>query len=94
MNLQKNCIFDKKNREMSITTEKRMANSYFRLMKNWHNETKKDLIVKLTESINDKPKDNYDFSSCFGAWSDNRSADEIAEEIRSDRVNNREIEEF
>jgi len=79
---------------MSIATEKRMVNSYFRLMKNWDNDTKKDLIIKLTESIDDKPKDKFDFSSCFGAWSDNRSADEIAEEIRSDRVNNRETEEF
>ena len=79
---------------MSILTEKRMANSYFKLMKNWDNETKKDLIIKLTASIDDKPKDKRDFSSCFGAWSDNRSAEEIAEEIRSDRVNNREIEEF
>ena len=79
---------------MSILTEKRMANSYFKLMKNWDNETKKDLIIKLTASIDDKLKDKYDFSSCFGAWSDKRSADEIIEEIRSDRVNNREIEEF
>jgi len=79
---------------MSITTEKRMVNSYFRLMKNWDNETKKELIIKLTESFNDNPKDKYDFSLCFGAWADNRSADEIMEEIRSDRVNNREIEEF
>ena len=79
---------------MSITTEKRMVNSYFRLMKKWDNETKKDLIIKLTASIDDKSKDRYDFSSCFGAWTDKRSADEIIEEIRSDRVNNREIEEF
>ena len=71
-----------------------MVNSYFRLMKSWDNETKKDLIIKLTASIDDMPKDKYDFSSCFGAWSDKRSADEIIEEIRSDRVNYREIEEF
>ena len=79
---------------MSILIEKRIVNSYFRVMKNWDNETKKDLIIKLTASIDDKLNDKYDFSSCFGAWSDNRSAEEIAEEIRSDRVNNREIEEF
>ena len=79
---------------MSILTEKRMVNSYFRLMKNWDNETKKDLIIKLTASIDTKSKAKYDFSSCFGAWSDEKNADEIINEIRSDRVNNREIEEF
>lgn len=71
-----------------------MVNSFFRLMKSWNNETKKDMIIKLTSSIDDKPRGKFDFSSCFGAWQDNRSADEINNEIRSDRVNNKEIEEF
>ena len=88
------CIFDSKNIDMSIVTEKRIANSYFRFMKNWDNETKKDLIIRLTASIDDKPKDRFDFSLCFGAWEDERSAGEIINEIRSDRVNIKEIEEF
>jgi hypothetical protein len=79
---------------MSTIIEKRIVNSYFRLMKNWDNEKKKDIIIKLTESIDDKSKDKFDFSSSFGAWDDDRSADEIINEIRSDRVNNKEIEEF
>lgn len=79
---------------MSVITEKRIANSYFRFMKNWDNETKKELIIKLTSSIDDKPKDKFDFSSCFGAWEDERTADEIINEIHSDRVNKGEIEEF
>jgi len=79
---------------MSIVSEKKIANSFFRFMKNWDNETKKDLIIKLTESIDDKSKDKFDFSSCFGSWEDERSADEIINELRSDRVNKKEIEEF
>jgi len=79
---------------MSIILEKRIVNNYFRFMKNWNNETKKDLIIKLTKSIDNISKDKFDFSSCFGAWEDERSADEISNEIRSDRVNNNEIEEF
>jgi hypothetical protein len=63
-------------------------------MKNWDKEKKKDIIIKLTESIDDKSKDKFDLSSSFGAWDDDRSADEIINEIRSDRVNNKEIEEF
>jgi hypothetical protein len=79
---------------MSAIIEERIVNSYFSLMKNWDNKKKKDLIIKLTESIDNKSKDRFDFSSSFGAWEDERSADEIINEIRSDRVNNKEIEEF
>ncbi|NBC83256.1 MAG: hypothetical protein GVY19_07715 [Bacteroidetes bacterium] len=79
---------------MSLAFEKNKINSYFRLMKNWDIESKKDLIIKLTQSINDKAEDSHDFSSCFGAWDDERSADEIIDDIRNSRINNREIEEF
>ena len=79
---------------MSIVKEKRIANSYFRFMKNWDNETKKDLIFRLSASIDDKSKNGSDFSLCFGAWDDERSADEIINEIHSDRTNTKEIEEF
>lgn len=61
-----------------------MVNSFFRLMKSWNNETKKYMIIKLTSSIDEKPKDKSDFSSCFGAWEDSRSAEDIINEIRSD----------
>jgi RAB protein geranylgeranyltransferase component A len=88
------CIFDVKNLDMSVITEKRIANSYFRFMKNWDNETKKELIIRLTKSIDEKAKNKFDFSSCFAAWQDERSADEIINELRSDRVNKKEIEEF
>ena len=70
---------------MSTIKEKRMVNSFFRFMKSWNNETKKDMIIKLTSSIDDKPKDKFDFSSCFGAWDDDRSAEEIINGIRSDK---------
>ena len=79
---------------MNLAFENKKVNSYFRLMKNWDTESKKDLIIKLTKSINDKTKDKHDFSSCFGAWEDERSADEIIDDIRNSRVNNREIEDF
>lgn len=79
---------------MSLAFENKKVNSYFRLMKNWDTESKKDLIIKLTKSIDDKQEDKHDFSSCFGAWEDDRSAEEIIKDIRNDRVNNRNIEEF
>lgn len=79
---------------MSIAFKNKKVNSYFKLLKNWDTESKKDLINKLTKSINDKTGDKYDFSSCFGAWDDDRTADEIINDIRNDRVNNRDIEDF
>ena len=79
---------------MNATITKRIVNSYLRYMRNWDTETKKDLIIKLTASIDSKSKDKYDFSSCFGAWEDNRSAEEIINDLRADRENKGEIEEF
>jgi len=79
---------------MSTITQTRMVNSYFRLMRNWDNKAKKEMIIKLTSSIDELPKDNFDFSECFGAWEDDRTADEIINDIYSDRVNAKEIEEF
>lgn len=79
---------------MGLAFEKNNVNNYFKLMKNWDTESKKDLIIKLTQSINDKTEDRHDFSSCFGAWDDDRSVDEIIYDIRNSRINNREIEDF
>ena len=46
---------------MDISTSNKRANSYFRFMKNWDNDSKKDLIIKLTESIDNEPKKNTTF---------------------------------
>lgn len=79
---------------MNLAFKNRKINSYFRLMKNWDTESKKELIIKLTKSIGEKTNDQNDFSSCFGAWDDERNADEIIDEIYKSRVNSREIEGF
>lgn len=70
------------------------VNFYFRFMKNWDTESKKDLIIKLTKSIDEKIENKHDFSSCFGAWEDNRDADEIIDDLRNSRANTQEIENF
>jgi hypothetical protein len=79
---------------MDISTSNKKVNSYFRFMKNWDNKSKKDLIIKLTESIDYDSINKNDFSACFGAWVDSRTADEIVNDLYADRVNNNEIEEF
>lgn len=79
---------------MNEAKNQRMVDNYFRYMRHWDTSSKKDIIIKLTESIDSNPVEKSDFSSCFGAWVDRRSADEIIRDIRVDRVNNNEIEEF
>lgn len=79
---------------MNTAVNNKMVDSYFRYMRNWDTDTKKDIIIKLTSSIDSKINNKFDFSSCFGAWVDSRNADDIIRELRTDRVNNREIEEF
>jgi hypothetical protein len=79
---------------MNTAIENRLVESYFELMKNWDNETKKKLMIKLTRSIDSNDNKKRDFSSCFGAWEDTRTADEIIQDIRADRVNSQEIKDF
>jgi len=79
---------------MNIAISERTFDKYFRFLKNWDIEAKKNLIIKLTSSIEPKTSDNYDFSSCYGAWVDSRSADEIINDLRNERINSNEIEEF
>lgn len=50
-------------------------------------KTKKNLIVKLTKSIESDSKKEFDINKMFGAWSDIRSSDEINSEIKNARVN-------
>lgn len=79
---------------MQIDVENKKVNRYFRYMKNWDTKSKRDLIVKLIDSFEDQNKDQHDFSNCFGAWEDSRSANEIIDDIRSNRKNIHEIEDF
>jgi len=45
----------------------------------------------LTNPIEIETREKYDFSSCFGAWTDSKDADEIIDDIINARVN---INEF
>lgn len=69
---------------------------YFQLFKDWDNDAKKHLAIKLMQSINlsEKPSKvntKADNISGFGAWQDDRTPDEIADDIRASRISNREI---
>ena len=83
-----------KRNKMNTLVANRLVDNYYQLIKDWDTDSKKSLIFKLNSSINFKSKKIFDFSSCFGAWEDSRSAEEIVNELRADRVNHKEIEEF
>lgn len=79
---------------MNHDLENNLVDSYFKILRNWDNESKKNLIIQLTQSIGSNFENKGDFSQCFGAWDDERSAKEIVEEIRADRISNSELEDF
>ena len=79
---------------MSITLNNNLANSYFEYFKNLDTALKKQLIIKLTQSIAEPSKQSKDFSACFGAWDDSRDAQEIFDDIRNDRVNINDIDQL
>ncbi len=77
---------------MSISIPSNTIESYANLMRNWDVDSKKSMINRLAESL--ESKTSSDFSACFGAWQDDRDAEEIVREIYEARQNNSEIEDF
>jgi len=77
---------------MNLSISTVAVESYFRLLRNWDANSKKKLIIRLVESL--EPRSPADFSACFGAWQDDRDAEDIIREIDQARQNNPEIEEL
>ena len=79
---------------MSLTLTDNTINKYLRFLFKIDNNSKKRLIIKLTESIKTKEEDSFDLKSLFGAWEDSKDADEIIKEIRESRINKSDIIDF
>ena len=72
-----------------------IINGYVGLLDNLSPSNKLDLISKLTNSIKtDLSNKKSSLKKAFGAFESSKSAEEIAEEIRSSRVFSRQIEPF
>lgn len=78
----------------NLTVSESTLNKYFGILENLDINSKKRLIIKLTKSINRKPKIEEKLDNIFGAWQGTKSAEEIIFEIKESRYNNREIEEL
>lgn len=79
---------------MSIALTNKTIDKYFGFLTKLDNVSKKRLIIKLTESIEDKEQSKFYLKSLYGAWSDSRSSDEIIQEIRDARVDKKNAIEF
>ena len=78
----------------TIALNNKSIDTFFGFLSKIDTNSKKRLIIKLTESIEEKEIDKRNIQSLFGAWIDGRDSDAIAEEIRSDRTTNRENLDF
>lgn len=77
-----------------LTISNKILDKYFSYLKNLDNTAKKNLILKLTKSMELSPKKEFDLKSLFGAWADNKDSDEIIKAIKSSRVEKTKLESF
>jgi hypothetical protein len=72
-----------------------IVDGYVGLLDTLSADTKLDIISKLTASVKtDLTHKASNFKKSFGAFESTRTAEEIIEEIRSNRVSTRQIESF
>jgi len=81
---------------MNISNSKTsISNTYWEMLKDLSSDIKLELIAKLSASLvaKDNTSDTSNWTSEFaGRWEDDRTADEVIEDIRGARTSNREIE--
>lgn len=79
---------------MSVAITNKTIDKYFGFLTRLDNNSKKRLIIKLTESIEIKEDNSFNLNSLFGAWEDSRDSDEIIRDIRESRVEKNDLEAF
>jgi len=67
---------------------------YFGILKNLDDNSKKNLIIKLTKSLKTNKKDLKSLDEIYGRWLDSREADDIIADIKSSRINKEDQESF
>ena len=77
----------------SLAQKTSVADYYFGFLKNLNQDSKLELISKLSESLNEAENSQENsLQSLFGAYKSEESAEEIIAELRASRVFNRNIE--
>lgn len=72
---------------MVLTLSKDMLEKYFGVLSRFDSSSKKKLIEKLQNSIHATSEKSVDLGKLFGAWEDEKTSDEIIEEIKASRIN-------
>ena len=78
-----------------LNSKTSISNIYWEMLKDLSSDIKLELIAKLSASLvaKDNTSDTSNWTSEFvGRWEDDRTADEVIEDIRGARTSNREIE--
>ena len=78
----------------TIALSSRSIDNFFGFLYKMDTKSKKRLIIKLTESIEDSKTPDNDLKSLFGSWIDDRDSDMIIKDIKESRIINRDIIEF
>ncbi len=79
---------------MSLALTNNTINKFFGFLFRVDNDSKKKLIIKLTESIEDKDNSKFDLNSLYGAWEDDKDSDEIISEIIKSRIDSNKAINF
>ena len=69
-------------RFMSLAITNKTIDKYFGFLRKLDNNSKKRLIIKLKESIENKSDDGFELNSLYGAWEDSKDSDEIIKGIK------------
>ena len=75
----------------TIHLNSKSINNFFGFLYKMDTKSKKRLIIKLTESIEDTKTKKKSIASLFGSWIDTRDTESIIKEIRDSRTTNRDI---
>jgi hypothetical protein len=79
---------------MGLALSYRTIEKYFAFLWRLDTNSKKRLIIKLTESIDPNSVDKNKPQTLFGAWEDSRDSDDIIEDILAARVNSDNLPEL
>lgn len=71
---------------MGLALKNKTVDKYFGFLRRLDNGSKKRLILKLKQSMENKEKPVIRLRNLSGAWEDSRDSDEIIKEIKDSRV--------
>jgi hypothetical protein len=71
---------------MKLALNNTTIEKYFGFLIRLDNLSKKRLIIKLTESIDENENDKLDLKTMYGSWEDARTSDEIISDLKFSRI--------